>query len=89
MEELLKFVVGLLLAAYAWIFKTQSDRIKQLEAAKPMTCHYPEVAEKLANLKEDVSAVKVRQDKLEPVLRDVVSTMSEVKEAISWLKQQR
>ncbi len=89
MDDLIKWGIGLLLAAYAYIFKTVIERIRSLEKRPLPVCHYPEVTERLKSMKAELSQVKDRQDGLEQILREVVSTMAEVKEAISWLKEKK
>lgn len=85
----MSMLVGLVLAAYAWIFKNLTDRLKKVEAREDPVCHYPEINEKIISHDREIKDLKNSQDKMRPVLMDINKTLGELKEAISWIKNSK
>lgn len=96
-DSVVQFLIGLLLAAYGWIFKQNNDRLKAVEG-KPeydMTkvdnrllklearpaCRYTEI-------KERVDKVDMRLDKFEPHLIEIKTKLASIEETLVWLKRE-
>ena len=74
-EQIIAVLIGLILAAYAFIFKSITDRIKDLENLNcdPMSCERRFVR------------IEVQQDKLEPTLNKIQETLSRVEALLNIL----
>ncbi len=84
MEEklfwLVEILMGLVLAAYAYIGRKFDDRLVKIED-RP-ACRYPE-------MKERVDKQEQRQDRLEPHIMDIKVQLARIEETLVHLKEER
>ncbi len=90
--DIVSFLILLLLGAYGWIFKGTTDRIRSikervhaLEVKEQAICHYPEVSITLRTHEKQMIALKVEQDKVNPVLMEIRERLAGI-EAILKMK---
>lgn len=70
--------IGMLLAAYGFIFRSQLDRIKELE--KRPLCDRQSCLIRFGKIED-------KQDKLEPILTEIRETLASLKPIIDFLKK--
>jgi len=77
-----------------YIVKTRDKKIDKIEAdisvlekKAPMICRYEEVSARIMEVKKDVERMEQRQDKLEPVLRELSNAVGEFRTAIKFLTE--